>query len=86
MRKVGTSGNNNQVKRAHQRDAGENVVDEVRSTLAGADAGNKRARLAEVIGDVVRLHHDRYVEIRKEDDAQHVQELHTTDSRAAWPA
>src|ERR1019366_1058672 len=64
-----------QVQRAHQRDAGENVVDEVRGTLAGPDAGNERTRLAEVIGNVVRLHDDGNVKVSEEDDAQDVQRL-----------
>src|SRR6202035_363258 len=66
--------NQNQVDSAHQGDAGKNVVDEVGGALAGADSGNERARLAEVVGDVIRLHHDGYVEVSKEDNAKHVEE------------
>src|SRR5208282_6369466 len=51
-------GDNDQVESAHQRDARQDVVDEVRSTLAGTNAGDKSAVLAHVVGNVVGTEDD----------------------------
>ena len=55
--------------RADQRDARQDVVDEVRGARAGPDAGDEAAILAHVVGDVVRAEDDRDIEVGEEDDA-----------------
>src|ERR1039458_6481819 len=67
--------NHNQINRAHQRDARQNVIDKVGGALAGPDSGDKRTRLAEVVGDVVRPHHNGNVKIGEEDDEKDIQQL-----------
>ena len=82
---MGNQRDRDQVQGAYQREAGEDIVDKVRGALAGADSGNEGARLAEVVGDVVRLHHDGDVEVGEEDDAQHVEQLvPRVAGRSAW--
>src|SRR5437588_5072667 len=56
-------GDDDEVDGADQRDAGEDVIDEVRRAAAGTDAGNKAAVLAHVIGDVIRAEHDGDIEV-----------------------
>src|SRR5579864_7668933 len=62
-KKCGHHLHHDQVESAYQGDAGKNIVDEIRRPLAGPDSGNERTRLAEVVGNIVRPHHDGYVEI-----------------------
>src|SRR3982074_903562 len=61
-------GDDDKVKRADQRDAGEDVIDEVGGALAGADAGDEAAVFAHVVGDVVGAEDDGDVEVGEEDD------------------
>src|SRR5882757_7847689 len=64
-----------QVERAYQGDAREDVVYEVRSAPPGANAGDETAVLAHVVGNVVGAEDDGDVEVGKEDDAYHVEQL-----------
>src|SRR6202167_778362 len=66
--------NQNQVERADQRNPGEDVVDEIRSSLAGPDAGNKTSPLPHVVGNLVRIEHDRDIEVGEENNAQAVEQ------------
>src|SRR5579859_3374484 len=68
-------GDDDQVEGAYQGNPGEDVVDEVRCTPAGADAGDEAAVLAHVVGNVVRAEDDGDVEVGKEDDAYHVEQF-----------
>src|SRR5258706_7894191 len=61
-------GDDDEVERADQSDAGEHVIDEVGGALAGADAGDEAAVLAHVVGDVVGTEDDGDVEVGEEDD------------------
>src|ERR1700722_11049825 len=64
-----------QVERAYQGDAGEDVIDEVGSAPSGTDAGNDPAVLAHIVGNVIGAEHDRDVEVGKENDAHDIKQL-----------
>ena len=68
-------GDDDEVERADQRDAGQHIVDEVRGALAGTDAGDEAAVLAHVVGDVIGTEDDGDVEVREEDDRDHLEQL-----------
>src|SRR5882757_703727 len=61
-------GDDDEVERADQRDAGEDVIDEVGRTLAGADAGDEASVLAHVVGNVVGAEDDGDIEVGEEND------------------
>src|SRR5208282_3827953 len=67
-------GNQNQVERADQRDPGENIVDEIRSPLARPDARNKSSPLPHVVRNLIRVEHDRDIEVGKENNSQTVEQ------------
>ena len=67
-------GDDDEVERADQRDAGEDIVDEVGGALAGADAGDEAAVLAHVVGDVVGTEDDGDIEVGEEDDGGDVED------------
>src|SRR3984885_8225592 len=64
-----------QVERAHQGNAGEDVFDEVGGAPSRTDAGNDPAVLAHIVGNVVGAEHDRDVEVGKENDAHDIKQL-----------
>src|ERR1700733_1491366 len=71
---LGDQRDQNQVERADQRDVRQHIVDEVGGALAGANARDKSAPLPHVVGDLVRVEHDRDVEVGKENDAQAIEQ------------
>src|SRR5208282_4233523 len=64
----------NQVERTHQRDPGENIVDEIRSPLPRPYTGNKPSPLPHIVRDLVRVEHDRDIEVGKENNAQAIEQ------------
>ena len=75
MRKVRDDGDDDEIERADQRDAGEHVVDEVGGALAGTDAGDEATVLAHVVGDVVGAEDDGDIEICEEDDGDDLEDF-----------
>src|SRR6185295_10094767 len=72
---LGQHGDRRQIDGADQRQPGEDAVDVLRRPLAGPDAGNEAAVLPHVLGEIRRVEDDRHVEVRKEDDGDHLQEV-----------
>src|SRR3984957_7375273 len=70
---LGNKRNDDQIKRAHQRDAGQDFIDEIRGALARTNAGNKSAILAHVVGDFARIEDDRDVEVSEEDNSYRIE-------------
>src|SRR5271169_2806371 len=68
-------GDDHEIKRADQRNAGEHVVDEVGGALAGADAGDESTIFAHIVGDVVGAEDDGDVEIREEDNGSDLEDF-----------
>src|SRR4051812_47937427 len=66
---------NDQVQRTDKSNAGQHIVNEISRTLAGADAGNKAAVLAHIVGDVIGAEDNRDVEVSEKDDRHNVQQL-----------
>src|SRR5437660_9635963 len=71
---MGTHGPTNQIQAADQGDASKNLVDVIGSAAARADAGNESAVFAHVVGHFVGVENNRNVKIRKEDDANTIEE------------
>src|ERR1700728_3910505 len=65
--------NDDQVQGPHERDARQNLVNEIGGALAGTDARDKSAVLAHVVGDFARIKHDRNIEISEENNAEGVE-------------
>src|SRR5438270_10420602 len=72
---LGNEGDDDQVQRTHQGDARQNVVDCVGGATAGANAGNKPAILAHVVGYFIRVEDNRHIEVGEEDDTHRVEKL-----------
>src|SRR5271156_224298 len=68
-------GDDDQVERAHQGDAGEDVVYEVRRAPPGTNAGDEAAVLTHVVGNIIGAEDDGDVEVGEEDNAYHVEQL-----------
>src|SRR5215467_3091223 len=68
-------GDDDEVERSDEGDAGEDVIDEVCRALAGTDAGNEAAVLAHVVGDVIGTEDDGDIEVGEEDDRCDVEDL-----------
>src|SRR3984885_4162191 len=64
-----------QIERAHQGKAEEDVIDEVGGAPSRTDAGKAPAVLAHIVGNVVGAEHDRDVEVGKENDAHDIKQL-----------
>src|SRR6185369_15761449 len=63
-----------QVQRSNQRNAGQNVIDVIRRSLARPDTGNEPAILLHVPGDLSGIEHDRHIEVGEEDDADAIEQ------------
>ena len=74
-------GDEAEVERAGQRDAGEHVVEVLGRRATGTDAGDEAAVLLHVVGDLDRVERDRDVEVREADDEQEVQRACTAGGR-----
>src|SRR6266481_3653698 len=68
-------GDDDEVERADQGDAGKHIVDEVGGALAWADAGDEAAVLAHVVGDVVGTEDDGDVEVGKENNRRDLEDF-----------
>src|SRR5207245_11287560 len=64
----------NPIQAADQGDASKNLIDVIGSAAARADAGNESAVFAHVVGHFVRVENNRNVKIRREDDANTIEE------------
>src|SRR5437868_4581511 len=62
-----------EVQRADNRDAGENVIKIIRSRLAGTNARDKTAVLAQVLSRLIGIENDGGIEEREEDDQPRIQ-------------
>src|SRR5438874_6043712 len=71
---LGNQGDQNQIQAADQGDASKNLVDVIGRAAARADSGNESAVFAHVVGHFVRVENNRNVKIRKEDDANTIEE------------
>src|SRR6185312_541429 len=67
-------GDEAQIDATDERKASEDVVDEVRGPLAGANAGDKASVLAHIVCDIVRAEDDRDIEVCEEDDGNDVEQ------------
>src|SRR3954452_17805574 len=67
-------GNQTEVERARQRDAGQDVGQVVLGRLARPDPGDEAAVLLHVVGHLLRVEGDRDVEVGEEDDEQEERE------------
>src|SRR5947209_443345 len=63
-----------QVERSYQRDAGENLIDVIRSSLSGTDTWNKSPILPHVVGNFVGVEDNRHVEICEENNSDCIQQ------------
>src|SRR4051812_5285416 len=76
-------GDETEVERARQRDAGQDVGQVVLGRLARPDPGDEAAVLLHVVGHLLRVEGDRHVEVGEEDDEQevrrHVERVITLD-------
>src|SRR5260370_10420459 len=68
-------GDDDEVERADQRDAGEHVVDEVGGEFAWADARDEAPVLAHVVGDVVGAEDDGDIKIGEENNCSDLEDL-----------
>src|SRR2546430_6581467 len=63
-----------QVESSHQRDAGENLIDVIGSSLSGTDTRNESAVLPHVVSNFVGVENNRYVEVCEKDDSYCIQQ------------
>src|SRR3984957_713775 len=71
---LGNKRNDDQVKRAYQRDASQDFVDVIGGAFAGTDAGDKSAVLPHVVGNLVGIEDNRHIEVGKENNPYGIEE------------
>src|SRR5579872_220937 len=66
---LGDERNDDQVERAHQRDARQNFIDVISGAFARAYARNKSAVLPHIVGNLIGVEDDRHIEVGKENNS-----------------
>src|SRR5437016_14086809 len=69
----GNQGNQGKVNAADQRQVGQEACEVLRRIVAGTDARDEAPVLADVIGDVIGIEDDGYVEVCEENNPRHVE-------------